>query len=82
MAEASFNPNISIVDLRTGKLTREGMLLFERLVKLQLRSYPVSALPSASPASQLIYVSNGSSNRRLAVSDGVAWRFPDGNVVS
>jgi len=47
-----------------------------------LRAYTVATLPAASPAGQLIYVSNGSSNRRLAVSDGSAWRFPDGNVVS
>lgn len=48
----------------------------------RLRSYTVAALPSASPAAQMIYVSDGSSNRRLAVSDGSAWRFPDGSVVS
>ena len=47
-----------------------------------LRAYTVATLPAASPAGQLIYVSNGSSNRRLAVSDGSAWRFLDGDVVS
>lgn len=47
-----------------------------------LRSYTVATLPTASPAAQLIYVSNGTSNKRLAISDGAAWRWPDGAVVS
>lgn len=47
-----------------------------------LRSYTVATLPSASPAAQLIYVSDGASNKRLAVSDGSNWRWPDGAVVS
>jgi hypothetical protein len=47
-----------------------------------LRSYTVASLPSASPEGQLIYVSNGSANRRMAVSDGSNWRFPDGAIVS
>lgn len=49
---------------------------------LQLRSYTVGTLPSAATAGQLIHVSDGTSNKRLAVSDGANWRFPDGNVVS
>lgn len=49
---------------------------------LGLRSYTVAGVPSASPAGQLIYVSNGTSNKRLAVSDGTNWRFPDGAIVS
>ena len=47
-----------------------------------LRSYTVASLPSAATAGQLIYVSNGTSNKRLAVSDGTNWRFPDGAIVS
>ena len=47
-----------------------------------LRSYTVAGLPTASPEGQMIYVSNGNANRRLAVSDGTNWRFPDGAVVS
>lgn len=46
-----------------------------------LVSYTVAGLPSASPAGQIVYVSNGNANRRLGVSDGTNWRFPDGNVV-
>ena len=49
---------------------------------LGLRSYTVGTLPSAAPAARLIYVSDSTSNKRLAVSDGTNWRFPDGNVVS
>ena len=48
----------------------------------QLRAYTVSTLPSAANAGELIYVSNGTSNKRLAVSDGSNWRWPDGAVVS
>ena len=47
-----------------------------------LRSYTVAGLPSPSPAAQLIYVSDGASNKRLAVSDGSNWRWPDGGIVS
>lgn len=48
----------------------------------RLRSYTVAGLPSAATAGELIYVSNGTGNKRLAVSDGTNWRFPDGAVVS
>lgn len=47
-----------------------------------LRSYTVAGLPSATLPGQMIYVSDGSSNRRMAVSDGTNWRWPDGVVVS
>lgn len=49
---------------------------------LGLRSYTVGTLPSASTAARLIYVSDGTSNKRLAVSDGTNWRWPDGAVVT
>lgn len=49
---------------------------------ITLPSFTVASLPSASPPGQMIYVSDGTSNKRLAVSDGTNWRFPDGNVVS
>lgn len=50
----------------------------------KLKSYTVSTLPSASVYAQcLIYVSNGTSNNRLAVSDGTNWRWPGtGAIVS
>ncbi len=48
-----------------------------------LPSYTVATLPSAATyARGLIYVSDGTTNKRLAVSDGTNWRFPDGNIVS
>jgi hypothetical protein len=49
---------------------------------LGLRSYTTSTLPSASPPDRMISVSNGTSNKRLAISDGTNFRFPDGNIVS
>lgn len=49
---------------------------------VQLRSYTVATLPSAATAGQLIYVSDGASNKRLAVSDGTNWRWPDGLIVN
>ncbi|MDB5506244.1 MAG: hypothetical protein JWR75_882 [Devosia sp.] len=48
----------------------------------RLRPYTVATLPTASPAAQLIYVSDGTLNKRLAVSDGTSWRWPDGIAVS
>ncbi|MBZ9985658.1 hypothetical protein LB572_00960 [Mesorhizobium sp. BH1-1-5] len=49
---------------------------------LHLRSYTVATVPSASVSAQMIYVSDGTSNKRLAISDGTNWRWPDGIVVS
>ena len=46
-----------------------------------LPSYTVATLPTAT-ARGVVYVSNGASNRRLAVADGLNWRWPDGTVVS
>ena len=80
---------------KNGKLTPEGMLLARVLnglvdrsggvtsQSLPLRNYTVATLPDAA-ANQwgLIAVSDGTSNKRLAISDGTNWRFPDGNVVS
>lgn len=50
--------------------------------RVVLPSYTVATLPSATQPAQLVFVSNGTSNKRLAVSDGTNWRFPDGNIVS
>lgn len=49
---------------------------------LGLRSYTVATVPSAATVARLIYVSDGTSNKRLAVSDGTNWRWPDGAIVS
>lgn len=47
-----------------------------------LRAYTVASLPSASPAGQLIFVSDGADSKHFAVSDGAGWRWPDGEVVA
>lgn len=48
-----------------------------------LFSATVTTLPAAADYTGcIIYVSDGTSNKRLAVSDGTNWRFPDGNIVS
>lgn len=48
-----------------------------------LPPYTVATLPPASLApGGVIYVTDGSSNRRMAISDGTDWRFPDGDIVS
>ncbi len=38
--------------------------------------------PAASWTRGMVYVSDGTSNKRLAVSDGTQWRWPDGNIVT
>ncbi|MDR3439878.1 hypothetical protein [Telmatospirillum sp.] len=48
-----------------------------------LPTFAVANLPSASKYVRCaIYVQDGTGNKRIAISDGAAWRFPDGNVVS
>jgi hypothetical protein len=47
-----------------------------------LASYTVAGVPTSAPTGSIIYVSNGTSNKRLAVFDGTNWRWPDGNIVS
>jgi hypothetical protein len=67
------------VDFGTG--TRVKMVATDGMTVLE--SFTVAGLPAAaSYPRRLIYVSNGTSNKRLAVSDGTNWRFPDGNVVT
>lgn len=49
----------------------------------KLPTYTVATLPAASGNTKgLIYVSDGASNKRLAVCDGTNWRWPDGAIVS
>jgi hypothetical protein len=48
-----------------------------------LPTYTVGTVPSAATYVRgLIFVSDGTANKRLAISDGTNWRFPDGNIVS
>ncbi|MDQ0454725.1 hypothetical protein [Rhizobium paknamense] len=53
------------------------------LQPLQIPSYTVATVPTASSYPRcMIYVSDGASSKRLAISDGSNWRFPDGAVIS
>jgi hypothetical protein len=50
---------------------------------LQLPSYTVATLPAAASYPRcVIYVADGTLNKRFAVSDGTSWRWPDGAVVT
>jgi hypothetical protein len=49
---------------------------------LMLRGFTVATLPATATAGAMIYVTNGTSNKRLAIGDGTNWRFPDGAIVS
>ena len=50
---------------------------------LQLPAYTVATLPPAATYPRcMIYVSDGTANKRFAVSDGTSWRWPDGAVVA
>jgi len=50
---------------------------------LQLPSFTVATLPAAATYPRcLIYVADGTANKRFAVSDGTSWRWPDGAVVA
>jgi hypothetical protein len=87
-----FDPRKPFLD-KTGQMVRDAFTRLNDLIKRTggergeafgpLPDYTVATLPSAANNARcLIYVSDGSSNRRFAVSDGAAWRFGDGNVVS
>ncbi|WP_049974544.1 right-handed parallel beta-helix repeat-containing protein [Azospirillum sp. B4] len=66
----------------SGAVTVNGVTAFDASGIIGLRSYTVATLPSASPGGRVVYVSDGTSNKRQAVSDGTNWRWPDGAVVS
>lgn len=63
-------------------LSFAGTVIADASGRLALRGYTVATLPSAGTAGRLIYVSDGAGSRRLAVSDGSVWRWPDGATVS
>jgi hypothetical protein len=65
------------------QISPKGTGFVETTGPLRLPTYTVATLPSASTFARcIIYVSDGASNRRFAVSDGTSWRWPDGAVVS
>lgn len=74
------NANGTIATLENGQ-TFSGAIVFS--LPPRLPTYTVATVPSASTYSRgLIYVSDGTSNKRLAISDGTNWRWPDGAIVS
>ncbi|HYF09288.1 MAG TPA: glycosyl hydrolase family 28-related protein, partial [Acetobacteraceae bacterium] len=67
----------------TLQLAGKGTGAVQSAAPFVLPSYTVAGLPAASGyTGAIVHVSNGNANRRLAVSDGTSWRFPDGAVVS
>jgi hypothetical protein len=65
------------------QLSSKGTAAVSTTNPFQLASYTIATLPAAaSYARCLIYVADGTANKRLAISDGTAWRWPDGAVVS
>lgn len=87
-----FDPRKPFLD-KTWQMTRDAFTRLNDLIKRTggergealgpLPDYTVATLPdAANNAKCLIYVSDGTSNKRLAISDGAAWRWPDGAVVS
>lgn len=67
-----------------GQISHRGgaTVLVDAASHLGLRSYTVATLPAGVAAGRMIYVSDGGSDKRLAVSDGTTWRWPDGLAVS
>jgi hypothetical protein len=52
-------------------------------VPFRLPTYTVATLPAAGSFGRcMVYVSDGTSDKRLAISDSVNWRWPDGAIVS
>jgi hypothetical protein len=67
------------------QLAAKGAQAVSALNPVQIPTSTVAGLSSFPPATYprcMIYVSDGSTNRRLAISDGTSWRWPDGAVVS
>lgn len=49
----------------------------------KLQAYTVATLPSAATyVNSIIAVTDGTANKRMAISDGTNWRWPDGAIVS
>ncbi len=61
----------------------KGSAYVETTAPFRLPTYTVATLPSAATFARcMIYVSDGAANKRLAISDGTSWRWPDGAVVA
>lgn len=49
---------------------------------LPLKAYTIATLPTASSwTGAIIYVSDGAGNKKMAISDGTVWRYPEGTAV-
>lgn len=68
--------------LNGGGVAVGGAMVFDSAGHASLRSYTVATLPTANPAGRLIHVSDGAGGRRLAVSSGSGWSWPDGTAVA
>lgn len=67
----------------TLQLASKGAAPVQTTAPFQLPGYTVATLPSAATYPRcMVYVSDGTTNKRLAISDGTNWRWPDGAVVS
>ncbi|MBR0658191.1 hypothetical protein [Neoroseomonas oryzicola] len=65
------------------QLSGKGTGMVSVVGPLQLATYTVATLPAAASYPRgIVYVSDGTTNKRFAVSDGTSWRWPDGAVVS
>ena len=65
------------------QLAPKGTSYVETTMPFRLPTYTVATLPSAATFARcLAYVSDGAGSKRLAISDGTSWRWPDGAVVS
>lgn len=83
---AAVSPRIEVAGSDTNialTLAPKGTGVVAATMPVQLPGYTVATLPAASSMPRCIaYVSDGTANKRLAVSDGTNWRWPDGAVVS
>ncbi len=48
---------------------------------LQLKTYTIATKPSTSTLGEMIAISDGANNKKLAISDGTNWRYADGVLV-
>lgn len=71
---------IGRIDALSGYLVNNNLVIdasgHQRLV-----NYSTNTLPSASTAGQVIGLTNGQNNKPIAISDGVNWRYADGDLV-
>lgn len=64
-------------------LAAKGAGFVAAAMPVQLPTFTVAALPAAASYPRcILYVADGAGARRVAVSDGASWRWPDGGLVS